>query len=414
VYEAQGDLQYLLGELDEAIRLFKEAIESTVYVDAMALARLHRKLAEVLSRKGEYDDALACLARGRDLLVDIDSATDESARLVVGYGTVLLALGRHDDAILEAQITLDRLSETSPNPRIVADLHDLIGKAHFFKGEFARSLDEFQSALRLREGCSDQQGVIKSLSNLAVVYGEQNRYVEALQANQAALDIAECIGDEVALATLYMNMAADYIDQGVYERAIDFNIRALKLGESMGNVYQLAIGHHNLGDLYRRIEHFDLSADHLKRAIEFAKQASYHNGVIRSMETLAKVYLAQGHVEDALASCLKSLRLAEQTGSQLWQPAILHLLGRIHHLLHRRDEARTHFAEACQIWRKREAWLDLANALLSWAKMEQDDGQVNRALELCVEAATLADRHRADDLMKQTSALLFELRSTAK
>lgn len=411
VHETRGDLQYLLGELDEAIHQYENAIERAVQADSTIRVRLQRKLADVLSRKGEYQEALVCLERGRDLVIDISEANDESALLAVGYGTVLLALERFDDVIVEVQTALDQMGKAPVNPRIAADLYDLLGKVHYFEGEFAESLEQFRSALKLREGASDQQGVIKSYSNLAVVYGGQNRYDEALKANETALEIAEHIGDEVAIATLCMNMTADYIDQGAYKQAIEFSNRALNLSDKMGNVYQLAIIHHNLGDLYKRMGDLELAIAHLTQAIDFAKQMEDQGGMIGTMIELADVYLVLGRVNDALAQGLESLHLIEQSGIAFWRPASLHSLGSTYAAMQRWDEGRETLEEACQIWREREAWMDLCDTLLCWAKLEQAAGQINRGLTLCEEAHTLATKYQADDLAKQASALLLQLAS---
>jgi tetratricopeptide (TPR) repeat protein len=106
--------------------------------------------------------------------------------------------------------------------------------------------------------------------------------------------------------------------------------------------------------------------------------------------------------------------LAERVDDQFWQPQHLSLLGRIHHLMGQWDEARADFGQACQVWREREAWLDLSSTLLNWARLEQDAGQANRARQLCTEAASLANKHEAANLMEQVSALLLELPPTTE
>jgi ATP/maltotriose-dependent transcriptional regulator MalT len=310
--ETRGDLEYLLGELNSAVRRYTHAIRAAVEGDTLTQARLHRKLGDVLARKSKNQAALACLARGRALLQAARATPVERARLAVGQGTVLVALGRYDEAAAEAQAALDQLGETA-NPRIAADLHDVVGKVRFFKGEFAGSLERFQAALELRRACADQQGTIKSYSNQAVVYGEQNRYAEALRANQAALEIAEHIGDTVALDALYTNMAADSIEQGDYNQAIEFNQRSLALCEKMGNTHGMSITHRNLGEVYRHLERFGMAVEHLSCAIEFANQADDRYGAIDVMNQLAEIHLAQGQIELALARCQEALHLSEDT-----------------------------------------------------------------------------------------------------
>ena len=397
ICEAKGDLLYLLGELDEAIVQFERAVESAALAKGGTRARLHRKLAEVLSRKGEHEQALNRLLQGRALLAEGEDLREEGARLAASYGTVLLALGRYDEAIEEAQKAIYRLHNLAAFPRTAADLYDLMGKAYAFTGDLAASLERFQSALELREACSDLRGVVRSHSNLAFVYGEQNLYDEAIQANQTAIDLAESLDDKIALSTLYMNMAADCMDRGDFDQASDLNMQALSLAEQMGYVYQLSILHHNLGELHRHTERLDLSVEHFEQAIELANQVDYQSGVIGGMAGLAEVYLAQGRIQEALSQCMESLRLAEHLANQYWRPASLYLLGRIHYAMRHWDRARSAFSEARQLWRERGACIDLYDLLQSWAQLEKDAGQIGRARELGKEAAAMADRLDASD-----------------
>jgi tetratricopeptide (TPR) repeat protein len=409
VHEACGDLLYLLGELDAAVQQYDEAAAGTA--EPVAKARLARKAADVLARQGGHDEALARLTEGRDLLAQVGSAAGEDARLAVSYGTALLALGRYDEVVAGAQTALDSLPSVSASPRVAADLHDLIGKVCFFRGNFAQGMEQFQSALALRETCADQQGMIRSYSNLAVVYGEQNRYEQARQANEAALEIAERLEDRVALATLYMNMAADAIEQGSYHQAIDYGEHTLALGSKMGDTYILSIAHHNLGEAHRLTKRFDQAIVHLEQAIELAEQAEDRHGVVYALKELAEVRFSQGKVEEARTYCQRSLDMAEAAGDPFWQPESLDLMGRIHHTVGRWDEGRAAFRQASQIWRTREAQRDLAATLLNWAKLEHSASQEDRARELCAEAAVLAGESQAGDLGTQTAALLHKLNS---
>ena len=221
--------------------------------------------------------------------------------------------------------------------------------------------------------------------------------IESLKRYHTAIDLAESLDDKIALSTLYMNMAADCMDRGDFDRASDLNMQALSLAEQMGYVYQLSILHHNLGELYRHTECLDSSVEHFKQAIELANQVDDQSGVIGGMAGLAEVYLVQRRVQEALSQCMESLRLAERLSNQYWRPASLYLLGRIHYAMRHWDRARAAFSEARQLWRERGAWIDLCNLLQSWAQLEKDAGQTNRARELGKEAAAMADRSDASD-----------------
>jgi tetratricopeptide (TPR) repeat protein len=411
VNEARGDLQYLLGDLDGAIVRYGEAIAIDSSSDPLAQARLHRKLGDVLARRGRNDEALASLDQARALLVTASDAVAERARLAVSIGTVLWSLGRYDEAAM-AQAALDQLGDAQIDLRVPADLHDLVGKIHYRKGDLAGSIAQFQAALGLRQRVADQQAVMKSYSNLAVVYNTQHRDAEALHANQAALEIAERIGDTVALSVLYTNLSLNYQNLASYDRAITFGQQSLVLRERMGDVRGMATVHGNIGEIYRAIGRFELAIEHLTQAIKLSQQVGDQHGVISGTITLAQVYLTQGRNDEALAYATSSFELSRQTGEQLFRPWIMHTLGCSYGATGWWNQARAQFEGACRIWRERKAQRELYDTLLEWARLERNAGQSDRARELGVEAVTLARLTAADDLIAQASALVLELDAT--
>lgn len=415
VSEARGDLHYLLGELDDAQRQFEQALTLGTSPERITQARHHRKLGEVLYRKSNFEGALKQLSTGCELLTGLDQTDGilEDAHIVIMEASVLIVLNRYDEAIAQAQGALDHLQAASvTEPRVAASLHDLIGKSQFFTGDFAKSLEHFSSAFQLRHGVNELQGMIKSLSNLAVVYGKQNRYADALLANQSAVNIAEQISDIVGLSLLYNNIAADFFDQGIYDRALEYYERSLKLCEKMGDLRGVSRAYENLGEVYGRLHLFANAEDYLTRAIKLAEQISIERTVIGATEALAGIRLAQGRVEEALAHCQASLERADRSHNQYWRPSSLDLLGRIYHRLGRWDEARACFDEACRLWLERGADLDRATTLLNWAALERDANQINRARELSVEAIRVATQHRSEGVLKQAETLLAELPTT--
>jgi tetratricopeptide (TPR) repeat protein len=361
----------------------------------------------VLARQGEPELALEKLTNAYELLKQVAEPTSEAGPLAVAYGTVMLNLGRYDEAAAAARTALAQLPNPA-NSAVAANLHDMLGKVHYHTGQLTQSLEQFEIALNLRLSVAHQKGLIKSYSNLAVVYGHQRRYSDTLQANQAALKIAESIGDTIALGMLYNNMAVDAVEQGDFEQAIDFHNHSLALHEKMGDFQGLALAHRNLGEVYRYQERFDLATEHVRQAIELARQASDEDTIIGGVVALAEVHFAQGDLEEALMLCRESLDRATRIHNMAWRPVSLQLMGSIYHSLRRYAEARVSFDEASQIWREREAWIDLFSTLLSWAKMERDADQPAQARELWARAVALAKDIQAGELLAQAQELQSE------
>ena len=406
VNEAHGDIQFLFGEFDAALSDYAVA-ERMNNDDGLAQARLQRKQGEVLYRQSAFEESLAAFMHGRALLAERPDAVQETGQLAVGYGSTLLALGRYDEALAEAWRGLVQLPETQLQPDIEANLCDLIGKVAFYKGDFGESLVQFQTALTLRQGIADLRGVIKSYSNVAVVYGQQNRYEEAMRANESALEIAERIGDTVALGMLYNNIASDFAESGEYDKAIDFHQRSLSLSEKANDRSGVSTAHQNLGQIYRLTKLFDQSVLHLTQAVELAKRIGAEDLILTTTTMLAETHLAQGRIDESLAECTDALRRSDMISNMSFRPTCLDLLGRIYSSMKRWSEARQCFAEAIKLQQDQETAEDLVNTYLHWSQLERLAGESNRAQELCDKATDKAIECKSESLRKQIDELCF-------
>ena len=78
---------------------------------------------------------------------------------------------------------------------------------------------------------SDHPDVAMSYNNMAIVYKNQGKYVEALEQHQKALDIKlVALGsDHPNVAMSYNNMAIVYYNQGKYAEALELYHKALDI-----------------------------------------------------------------------------------------------------------------------------------------------------------------------------------------
>jgi tetratricopeptide (TPR) repeat protein len=404
--EARGDIEYLLGDLKQAVQTYTASAAKAS--DAITQARQWRKLGEVQARLGEYQEALATFGKGRELLRTVGYAPTEDALLAVGISTVLLNQGRYDDAQMQANAMIEALDQHNIS-QPTADLHDVLGKVYYFRGDFNASLIHFQSALALRQRQQDQRSILKSYSNLAIIYGDQNRYNESVKANKAALEIAEQIGDLVAISILYRNIAADYAEMDQFDHALEFNLRSLVLAENMSNAQSVAYVHHNLGDVYQHIGDFEQAGQHLLRAAELAEKLGEQHILIGARRQLADVYLRQGMIEEALFECLQALALVEEAGLQYWRPQILSSLGEIQRRLQQWPQARATFEEAVQLLRNSGASIELAMVLFNWSQLEEYTGNLTEAYKLCYEAQQLVNQRETDRLSEEITIHIAHL-----
>lgn len=397
---ALGDLDYLVGALTSAVQHYEKALTLAESIDPATQIQLWRKLGDVLAREGDYPQALLSFANGHRLLLTLGESRCEWAMLAVGSSTVLLNLGRYDEAKTEAQAVLTQ-TDSASQPRLVADARDLLGKIAYFQGDFETSIAEFQIALDLRQRLNDQREILKSHSNLAVVYGEQNQHEQALQINQSALEIAERIGDAIAVASLFANMGTEYESLGKSAQALELHGKALALYEKMGSQAGLMTAHHNLGDIYSKMQQFDSAVDHLQQAIGLAEQLNEPDMKLSSLSVMAEVQFRSGRTVEALGQVLLSMQIADEIEHKQWLPFNLTLLGQIYFKLSNFSQARAAFRKAAEIWHERSQPKQLVGIWLEWACVEQADGDQAQALALCEQALQCATEHNMAEVARQ-------------
>lgn len=407
--EARGDTLYLLGNLDESINAFQQALYLAEMGDRLLRIRLARKRGEVLARKGDHELAKQSFQQAKDLLAEsAEDLPDEYAHLSVGIGTLRLTIGEYDEILSEIQQTLE-ISDYAISPLVRADLHDLLGRVFYFKRNWTKSMVHFETALASREAAQNLRGVLRSHSNIAVVYREQKRLDDAARANQSALEIAEQIGDTVALTLLYTNLALVYSDQEKYAAAIEFLTKCLQLAEKMGNVQGLRLSHLNLGYVHRLMKQFDVAIVHSRKAVSLAEQVDDLHVMISSRLTLASIYFDQKLADKAIEEAQRALKLAEETGYRHWLPRLLTLLGKAYALQDERRLCDEYFDRAIDACRELEAERELVETLLARAQIEQTWHRYLVAQEHCRQAIDVATRNQLEELHLQVQSLYNQL-----
>ena len=99
-------------------------------------------------------------------------------------------------------------------------------------GNHRRAFDFAQKSLRLSEEENHRKAIMLALSELAIIYGQQNNGEQALAHLERAFAIAQELGDTFMIASLRHDMAIQYNRFGNYQRALDVYQQLLKQMET--------------------------------------------------------------------------------------------------------------------------------------------------------------------------------------
>lgn len=118
-------------------------------------------------------------------------------------------------------------------------------------GDGKRALEHKLRALNLYERINDQQAILKTCSNLSLVYGEAKDFERAIAYSQRVLSLAATLTVEPEIVTsTHLNLGVAYFWQGDYERAIEQYQLGLELSLRASLRLNVRRAHYNLAEVF--------------------------------------------------------------------------------------------------------------------------------------------------------------------
>jgi class 3 adenylate cyclase/tetratricopeptide (TPR) repeat protein len=309
---------------------------------------------QALWRQGDYEEARTQLERALSLA--------QTARLPNMEADSLLNLGIVADyqgdltvarVYLEQALRLHRDAQHGDQRGESRVLNNL-GFVAFEQGDYAGARAYWEQTLSLCREIGDRQGEGKALGNLGETALQQGDYAEAMAYTDQALDLAREIGDRLIEGNTLSNLGAmarehgDYSSaQAYYKQALDlyreigdrgnesvalanlgltfhclednpsareYSQQALVIAQELGakREQQLALTH--LGHALVGLGCLAEAADIYRQAIALQRELDQHNLAIETLAGLARVFMAQERLPEALVIAEEILNYLE-TGS---------------------------------------------------------------------------------------------------
>jgi tetratricopeptide (TPR) repeat protein len=314
MHDSYGGALFEKGQLEEAIRHFKEALRiNPRYLSASA------NIGIVLLREGKIDEAVKVLTEVVGSKGNYPKAHNYLGLAYAKKGEFGLAVQNYNEAV--------RLK-----PDYVEAIANL-GIALKEQGKVNEAIKEWHSALQLKP---DEPNIHY---NMGLAMAEQGNYDEAIRHFSAAL------AAEPDWAEAHYNLGCAYYQQGKFDLTIKHCVEALQLKPNYPNA------HYNLGLVMVRqgkyddaIKHFarvveldpnnvdalgnaawllatisDVSVQDAAKAIELAERACELTGYKEPamLDTLAAAYAAAGRFNDAISTAEQAINLAKASRQEI-------------------------------------------------------------------------------------------------
>ncbi len=422
-HEGMGDVLVTIGEYDDALENYKNALE--IEDDNKNKARLYGKIAGVYTVKGEFNVSIEYADEGMSLTTEDDV---EVCGLLNRKGWAYIRQGNYDtamDIFEEERVLSERLDEKKDYAQALHDTGSInlmkgdydegedylkkaltirkkiedvkgmanslnnIGNSHYFIGQLDKALQYFQSSLEMREEMGDKNGIAGLLSNLGVIYGNKGELDKALQYYQRSLEMHEEIGDKHGIALSFNNIGLIYSDKAELDRALQYFQRSVEMKEGIGDKYGIADSFNNIGSIYRYKGELDNALQHYQRSLEMRKEIGDKRGIVISLCSIGKACIKKGDLDKAKTNAEESLKVSLDIGFKSGMGVSHNILGTVHRDQGRWKEAKEKYEKGIEILGDIGDKTELAEARYEYGLMWKAKGDRGPAEENLTKALSM-------------------------
>lgn len=382
-----GDAAYNIFAIEEALKYYGWAEEALGLVGGNSDSR--QELIRIVGFYLSYGSVLMHLGRNDDAKKQFDLGLEiaQEHNLIVQQGKLLGALGDLTRScgnylaaieICQAAIKLlHEMPETDAESRILR----ITGDAYFSQGMIEQALDYYNNSLKLARETGNRAGEGKALRCLGMLFGQQSQAKLALAYLTQALEIACEVDDRQTEFFALMFMGNIYLEQeGDLPRAADCYLRSKAIARAIDRRRGECRISLNMGELYRKQSEFLTAATYFNEAKLIAAEIQDRESEGHALSNLGLVFQSLGDSTRSMEAFQNALNIFEEINYR--SDAQVEALAGIANNLWQQDrvpESRDYYLKAVAAGQKLGLWHQVVPALRCLAACEKVLGEITQA-----------------------------------
>lgn len=322
---------------------------------------------------------------------------------------------RPDASLRLSQQAWSQAAETGDSV-LITDALNRMGAALYFLGKPDSALIYFRHAYLIGDRRGFKEQTAKAANNIALVFSDKGRYVDALKYLNISLRIDRELKNEDGLAADYLNLGTIYHALKDNNRASDYFTNALGLYQKLNDMDGVLRSYTNLGNVYLQMKVYDTAEDYFSRALQLGRELGNQEMVTSNLNNLGQVYFFRGKYSTALEYYMKVLE-EEKDGFNYWSQAnTLKNMGEAYERLEIPNEARRNYEKALKLAKKSGSDELTGEILMSLARFYENQNDINTALNYYKSYAAFRDSTLQNLVNQQISHEedYFELKDKAR
>ena len=305
LHNRRADFEQALASHEKAAELFQQIDDQA----GLAACRVNAGL--VHDQMGHYKQALASFEDGLRVAKAIDHRQWQ-ANALLNLGTAHWRLGHYD----KAHDLLQQVEsfQDSQNPKARASLATNLALVEQSRGNFAKALTYFETALKFAERLRDREGMMTVHLDIGEMYRQIGAYQKALHQQRRARALAESLDNPARLASALEALASTHGKLGAHDRSLACSQRALALYEQLGHGPGTARALAKIGHIHQLREAYGEARSFYQRALALHEQHGDPASLSSTLTSIGHVHHCLGDYDNALQAGERALQLAEQAG----------------------------------------------------------------------------------------------------
>jgi tetratricopeptide (TPR) repeat protein len=265
-----SDIKRLNGEMDEAIALTKETLQSIKDNEADGdlktkfIGAQHNSLANIYIEKGSYklalEEALAALKCFEDI-----NHESRKADVLKQIGDIESALGNHNSSIAYFKQAID-IYKKLDDKIYAAYAHNSLGISYQNLNNYDEAKRQFDLAIENSRAIENKMSLSNSMHNLAELELINKNFTKARRLLNEAKTITETENLQLGLANAYNGLSKIDYELNDLSSALSYNDKAISITKSMGALPYLA-------DFYKLQSDILLKSKKAEPAIYYLKES---------------------------------------------------------------------------------------------------------------------------------------------
>jgi tetratricopeptide (TPR) repeat protein len=180
------------------------------------------------------------------------------------------------------------------------------------QSKFQEAIETYYDVLKIEEANRNPRGLVKSLTNLAILYRNLGDYENALKCAMASYKILmQSVPDwESAIASTTNTIGLSYLDMHRYDSAVSFLQEAYRLNKKTNNLTFTANSASNIAYCYLKQDILDSASVYAETAFQLLSKVSNQAVSALILINLGSVRYKQGRLTEALKFTQEGLAVA--------------------------------------------------------------------------------------------------------